>query len=397
MELEYRDFGEDERALIDGIYAAALDETLWTTALEPLRVLADAVHVNIIFHDAQNRTRNRLIIAGPTTYSVDAYLSNVIDSDIRWARMIFKGVPEGMALSNSRSITQLGEIPVHLMPPELKDFYVNAANYGDQVFSTLIMSNFITAGLSINREMGQAPFSENIDALLNRLGPHLCRALRIHNQLSIAHSENWQLLQALEKTAVGVALLDFNGAVIFANRESARILEQHPAVKIGQGGRLQATSPRDNSTLQQCIEDTQAVHAGVDSLNKKSVSIPLFHEQHTHPLKITVLPLGASGIDTALAQPNICTAVFMTDPERDWHIADDYLQSAYQLTETECIVSQALVNGAAIRDIADQREITQETARWHLKNIQQKTGAHSQTELSKLFINLSSDFSRPID
>lgn len=125
-------------------------------------------------------------------------------------------------------------------------------------------------------------------------------------------------------------------------------------------------------------------------------SIPIRHESVLHPLKISVIPLRSAISDDSATGGRIVAAAFISDPERVWNVPVDYLRKAYSLTPTECVVSQSLLNGADPATVAEQRGTSAETARWQLKQIMQKTHAHSQSELSKLIIALNADFANPV-
>ncbi|MCB6491044.1 LuxR C-terminal-related transcriptional regulator, partial [Dorea sp. 210702-DFI.3.17] len=58
------------------------------------------------------------------------------------------------------------------------------------------------------------------------------------------------------------------------------------------------------------------------------------------------------------------------------------------LTPTECSIMKSLLKNKSISDIACARGTTLETARSQLKVILQKTGTHSQAELSRLMVAL---------
>jgi DNA-binding CsgD family transcriptional regulator len=64
------------------------------------------------------------------------------------------------------------------------------------------------------------------------------------------------------------------------------------------------------------------------------------------------------------------------------------LRTLYGLTPTETRVAEHLLAGLEIRELAAKMVMTLETARFHVKRILAKTGAHRQSELMRLMLSL---------
>ena len=388
-------FGAVEDELIGAIYEAALDPSQWQPLLEKFKNIAQMRTANLIFYDRLNRQRNNIITGGYyPPGALDEYIRDFIDIDMRYAKILCQDTTDGVMNCPRRSPRAIEADET--LEPALKEYFQNRVDEGYHAGMTLMRSNYTQATFSFVNAPGGEPLSDAMITLGNRLGPHLCRAMRIHHQLHITRLDNEKLRATLEKTATGLLLLDADGRVMFANQEGARILEQHRALQVGYGGRLQAAIHQDNQMLQQLIQDTNAARERIISLGESRISIPLYHEKLSHPLKITVLPLEDCGLNLMLTPEQITSVVFIADPERTWAISPEYLQQAYGLTLSECEVSQAIANGSQVLEIAAQRGTSKETVRWQIKEILQKTNTHSQVELVRLLITLSADFVTPI-
>ena len=390
------DFGVEESELIGAIYEAALDPTHWRQVLLHLCAITDAKDCNLIFHDMLNRQRNDILAPSFTTDMRDEYLSLYIDADMKWSRPLSGGMDGSGLFCVSQSQEILGTARDEVQDSALRSYYGTTLQYADQAGCFLLHTNYSTSVLAVNRPLSAPVFEPEILQLLRRLNPHLQRSIRIHHQLTSARDNYRKLHETLEKTAAGLLLLNADGCILFANREGARILEQHPVFVIGSGGRLQTASSKDNLRLQKLIDNANTAREKIDILQPNEISMALHHAQRTHPIKISVLPLKDSGLDTSLSYESATVVVFLTDPERRWTISNDYLHHAYTLTAAECSVSQALIDGAKPRAIAEQRGTSEETTRWQIKEILQKTGTHSQVELTRLLLNLNVDFGKPV-
>lgn len=71
---------------------------------------------------------------------------------------------------------------------------------------------------------------------------------------------------------------------------------------------------------------------------------------------------------------------------REGHGSINGFIKEYSITERESQVVKLLLNGYSNSDICDELSITQNTVKTHLKNLFQKTGARSRTELISIII-----------
>jgi DNA-binding CsgD family transcriptional regulator len=81
-------------------------------------------------------------------------------------------------------------------------------------------------------------------------------------------------------------------------------------------------------------------------------------------------------------------AIFITDLEQHVEPSREILCRLYGLTPAEYKLAMLLVQGHSLRQAAEMRRITKETARWHLKNIFRKTNVSSQSHLARVLLLL---------
>ncbi len=80
--------------------------------------------------------------------------------------------------------------------------------------------------------------------------------------------------------------------------------------------------------------------------------------------------------------------LLIQDSNPTCHLNQQYLHSAYEITATERKLILGLINGASLIDSANSQTVKPSTVRWHLKNVMQKTLTRSQTELTRLMLEL---------
>jgi len=392
----HTEFGQDESELIGDIYEAAMNPELWQQVLDRVRDIAAADRSNLTFFDQLNRKRNNTIISGD--YPSDAarqYLDFYIDDDIKMVRAAHEGLRDGEFFFPSQSQCRY-DIADNIVGPEYIEFFQQEDLQDGPGFATALFKSTFSLGLmGVSRHKGRKPFDPAILQFWNRIGVHLCRAIRIHHQLVASRDEHLKLQQALEKTAAGIALIDTHGKVMLASPEAGRICNEHPALTIGAGGYLKATETSENRLLFELIKKVIDSHDANKQL-EEPFSLPLRHPSSFHPIKVTVVPLSLIG-ERDLISRGIACAVFLNDPLRKWNVSNSYMQQAYDLTPSECEVSSSLLNGLRASEIARMRQTAEDTVRWQIKNILQKTQTKSQINLIQLLSNLNSDFGRPIE
>lgn len=67
-------------------------------------------------------------------------------------------------------------------------------------------------------------------------------------------------------------------------------------------------------------------------------------------------------------------------------LSPDLVMDAFGMTRAEAALSVALIRNMSLQDYCEAEGIKISTARWHLKNIFQRTGARSQSELVALIM-----------
>ena len=77
-------------------------------------------------------------------------------------------------------------------------------------------------------------------------------------------------------------------------------------------------------------------------------------------------------------------AIFLSDPERESVTADEILRQFYGFTLAESRLATELLRQHSVAEAAAILEISQNTARTHLKRLFEKTNTRRQSELLRL-------------
>ena len=378
------EFGDYESQLIASIYEAALDSTKWRNFLAEICQFFDIDDAVLVFFDEHSCKRNLRISARLQDTSLFGSFSNPQAlGDLK------------LALTNAAIGQPIGD-QTNVMPAFSPSAPAQLASEAkprepNQLLLPLLHQEAKLAALQLACLPGSSQIPNKVIEYIHLLSPHLVRAMFIHNQLHELVEENNSLLSALKNTNLAVILLNRQLQVIFASPEAETVLAGHPALSIRRSQYLQAYLPQDQVELEARLVELLNTNARAQRLHKHNLSFPLYHPNKTHPLKLSFISI--EQISGDLGSNQAFLAVLVNDPVRQREISPGYLQQAYKFTQTETQLAQLLLKGMGTSEISLARGTSAETTRWQLKQLMHKTQTHSQTELTRLLMLLTNDFS----
>lgn len=380
------ELGDEESQLISRIYEAALVPDRWGNVLRSIAEMCNAGQCTMFFYDAQCRARNFAVAARNKEGMIEKYLQEFIDVEAADLHKQLIDFREGEVVTPDDLIRITGKSYDQIVGDEYMQTFLPKLEF--QAGIILLHDNMMCSGLGVRQFSGGAALGQNELNFLARITPHMVQAIKIHNHISSVKQVNQAIQEVLKRINQGVFLLDSELRVIFSNAEAARILEAHNALEIGHYGKLYLSKSKDNERLQHLLASLLATND--EEKAKASADFAATGANSSHPLKLTLTKIDPL-TDNELCKEGVAIAVFVSDPDRPNTVSDTYMQQAYALTPTECSIMKALLKNKNITDVAELRGTTVETARGQLKIIMQKTGTHSQAELSRLLVALDGD------
>jgi DNA-binding CsgD family transcriptional regulator len=214
-------------------------------------------------------------------------------------------------------------------------------------------------------------------ALLQRVTPHLERALQVNRQLSGAGFRWRAAEECFNRLQVGVVLVGPNLSVQFANTEAQRLLRQEDGLSLDRDGHLVAGSPDDNVRLRQSLLALVAPPA-IDRLGAGGI-LSVRRRSGGRPYGLLVAGLRApAGLFEAAAATAI---IFISEGSRRRQPSAERLAEAFGLTPAEGRLLQVLLRGQGLREAAACLGISANTAKTHLRALFDKLGCARQAEL----------------
>ena len=234
--------------------------------------------------------------------------------------------------------------------------------------------------LSAHRAIQAGDFRPEEIALLERLSPHVQRALQLHGQIARAKAVAGGLSVALNHFQIAVLLVDEQVQVIELNLAAEALIRRPESPLRLASGRFSAASSSDTAALD-C-----AVAAAIDTLgDQPSAPPPILRLAKTDGSgAIGVMVVPARQVEGFGIAMNWLVLIFVSDPGQAQLLFPDLLTSQFGLSPTEAQVAARLAGGDRIEDIAESRRVSQETVRAQLKQVLAKTDTHSQGQLISL-------------
>lgn len=356
--------------IVETIYEAALDPTLWAAGLEEIRHELAANYVSLIVRYASVDDAGLIVSVASDRGPLDPVNPLIAGSP-------FTAIPPGQLVTNSDVMTtadwRASAYYRDWCAPH-NVFHVMAANLNTRSGSVY--------GFRVTRPEADAAFSTADLDIARRLLPHLRQALDAYLTINQDRKLSNLYGHAMAQLMVGAVVLDDRGKVIECNSTASAILDLHDGLRIV-GDQLEATYANDNRKLQHLVRGAlQRSGSGHTALAEAmSVSRP------SGQIGWGLVVQAVAPDDWTEGKHRPSVAVFVRDTEGKAHPPVRLAQQLFQLTPAETSLAIQLANGLSLEEAAETLSIRRNTARAHLRSIFSKTGVRRQTELVRIFLN----------
>ena len=365
-------------AVIEAFYDAALDETLWPSALKQITELSGSLGASFWVLDGSEAPRlSTFVTVNFDSAAIKEYLehTSAIDPTVQYlaAHPDVPIVHDGLVISEAEKEKH----PYY-------DWHERRIDTRFRIVGQAQLMPALQAGIALHRTRKAGRFeSADIEqfALLHR---HLERALRIGVRIGSLDAAAGFGKEWLDRNAAAVFLLDNRKHIVFCNRAAAALQATGDGIRFS-AQRITLARKQDDGKLQSLMEQALprngARHGGAMRAQRPSGK---------QPFGIFVSPLTREYPTLSMFRPVVC--VIVTDPDSRPLLPIQRLQQSFDLTEAEARLAVLLANGEELRRAADQLKITYGTARSRLAQIFQKTDTRRQAELVRLILTALAPF-----
>jgi DNA-binding CsgD family transcriptional regulator len=230
----------------------------------------------------------------------------------------------------------------------------------------------------LQRTPQQPAFTRADMALLNRLTPHLQRAIQMRQRLADVQFSQQLSAASLDVLAMPTMVVNEFGVVAHANRSAQGLLSGRRELWLESGhlhNRSQALTHQIN------LEITKAIQASRGCAGE-APGVVLIPRSGRKDLLLLVSPLPLT--ETARMRGGALVVAF--DCEQQPRTRPALLQQLFGLSEAEAALAISLCGGRTLEEVSIERGTSLHTVRSQLKNIFNKTGTGRQADLVSLLL-----------
>lgn len=212
-------------------------------------------------------------------------------------------------------------------------------------------------------------------ALLERLEPHLARALALHARIKHSESEKAAYQQTVEQLDIGTLLIDCRGQLVSANGHARAILETNPAINLREQRVRLADRELDeqfNAAIKRLLADP-----AIDDAEALTVG-------NGASLGLLVRPFRGPSDYHSDTRPVIL--VYLTDAAAHRLAPRELVAQLFGLTPAEAGLATLLADGLSLVEAAERMYVSEGSARSYCKRVFAKTGVNRQAELVRLVL-----------
>lgn len=367
-------------AMLDSIYAAASDHTLWESVIRKLMDTVESQAASFCVIDASDQPKMPIF----------SYI-NVESRSLDRVRFLREYLEEGVAEQDPTVqyiIAHPGQKLVRdsaFISEAEKDrhfYYDWHGKFSDTRHRMAGMVNpapQIQSGVTLHRTRQMGDFQDSQIERFNFLLPHIERAVRLGFQLGTLGAFQRATVELLDSSGRAVIFLDREGRVLFANRAASAIATAADGIVLSQAG-LSLQRPSDNRRFQQLLCEALTIPDRVQSSGAMLVARP----SGKRAFSMLISPLSGNSELMAGAKPAVCVSI--TDPECHDLLPVSLLKNLFGLTPAEAKLAARLARGEALAAAAAELDISYATARTQLAVIFRKTDTSRQGELVRLLL-----------
>lgn len=360
---------EDDR-LVDLIYDAALDETLWPDVLERLGDLVGAHPANMTQLSFLDGSGSGLAARAPDDI-INRYFAD-------WSQrnpIALADDPDSYTQGWHPRITRDGEsVDRRILERSAfwNDFLVPIDAYHLAILRLSLRGTDVTT-IVLGRPNRLGAFDDDEVARLAPWHRHIVRAERIWRSLGLTRSAVAHLDTLLDQSSAALFFLDDQLQLVRHTAAAEPMLRRDHGLRIV-GGRLRAARLVEDASLQNAL--ALALAAGTPA----PVSV-------TGPLPGEGLVLSVARLTGAAAIGGGRCLLVSARPLAPPDLAAT-LRHRFGLTGAEAGLALALHEGTTLRRLADQRGVSLNTVRSQLAAVFDKTGQRRQQDLIRLLATL---------
>jgi DNA-binding CsgD family transcriptional regulator/GAF domain-containing protein len=364
--------------LLTSLYDGPFESVPWTRFLQALRTWVDVDMTFLILRPPGPGDNGMIFNAG--IESIKPRAGNMY-ADGMYALDPFVNLPAGRVVTLDEYIgndtLRASEFYLSCLKPS-GIFHIAGID--------LLLQDGFKASLRLTRGAEDRAFKNSDREFLQRLVPHLERAIAIHARFARIETERSLYDRTMAQLSLGTIILDEHRHVMRMNRIAENLLAQKDGVRLLEN-QIHLDRSQDNARLRSIITDAIDAQRHGQTQLVQAMAIARGQKTPGHgraPLNMVIRPVTQTEFSDGQGCPSV--ALFLSDPELPMQASTDILAQLFDLTPAESRLALQLTNGASLEEASSELGISRNTARAHLRSIFAKTGVTQQTMLVSLIL-----------
>lgn len=359
--------------LIENIYDAALDPTLWSDVVVGIRDFVGGQACGLFSKDSISKFGVTHYYCGADPHYIQLYSETHSKFDPltvlpRYGKVV--SIPDLVDFDAYRR----GRFYQEWLKPQ---GCIDAAN-------VVLEKSRSNCPVLMTVLTGKRMVDETMRQRIATIVPHANRALMINRALEARQSEAAAFAETLNGLSAGIFLLDASCRLVHANTAGHRMLEADDFLR-ELGGQFMARDARANQALREIF----ASDGDVAFVARDRAIALLAHDDERYVAH--VLPL-ASVLRSGGKAGRAVGALFVRKVQLDSQSYGELVARTFDLTPAELRVLLAIIDVGGVPEAAQALGIADTTVKTHLHRVFAKTGATRQADLVKL----AAGFSNPL-
>jgi hypothetical protein len=371
---------EAEERFLDALYRGVTDGDALDHALELIQEMFGCRGAVLVSVDSHDTTASFNSTSGWLKENLQLYLEKYVHIDP--APEAFSRIPVGQATTTNRLFTA---------EQRKSDGFYNEFFVPAGVVETLGGNLFSDQGhfslIAVMRGEDRREFDDNDIARIERLMPHITRAVHLRRTFSGVDTKSLGLQATVDRLRVGVAVLDEEGAGLFVNTAMQAIAQRGDGFTLDRSKRPLPANIEARQRFDILLEEVTGGGAG-----------GILTVQRTSGARDYVMLVAPSPPSSAQSgwernEPGGSGAIVLVhDPAAEPAVMSEVLEHGLNLPKGAARLTAALAADDDLKSYAEREGVTIHTARFHLRTALARTGARTQAELVRLAVRLLRDF-----
>jgi DNA-binding CsgD family transcriptional regulator/PAS domain-containing protein len=360
---------EELLATIEAVYAAGLDESLWPDALAAVMRTIGGISATLEVFDRSPLALLEFHSIGLPPPNELKYLDHYAAQNPR--------VRVGMNAKPGDLIADYMVLDERAMDRD--PFYAEflaPVGYRYCLIGQLDSPRQEVHLFSVQRATRQGHVDRAEMKLMKRLLPHVQRAFDMTRRLRGSADTRHSLEYALDWLADGVALIEADGSIVYANDSFREIARADDGVRIKKSA-LEFAYPAARDCFGAAVAGVLALRSG--AVQAGGGDFVVARPSGATPYVISVRPL--KGSRSGPSSRSAVAIVLVRNPSGDGSENVRLLREVFGLTNAEAGLALALRQGISLVEYARLHGISQNTVYTHLRRVREKTGCHRLPEL----------------